>query len=197
MQTLRNEFKADGKKKCTVETRTIVKNQDVKICTPMMAKVCPDSPCEACPVFCQPLKQIWCEDDFKVISFHYLGNGHGFLSLLHHCSFWIASTVPFKIKHPVHHIRTLISLIDVAQRLFFLGKYSRPYAVHAVIKDPTIICFEKNHWKNWVKIEKRGFFSKTSLYGVTKISGPPLVPDPSFIRFWHFFQTLRLFATLR
>ena len=31
-----------------------------------MVKVCPDTPCKTCPVFCQPLKQIWCEDDFKV-----------------------------------------------------------------------------------------------------------------------------------
>ena len=34
-------------------------------------------------------------------------------------------------------------------------------------------------------------------YSVTKIPGPPLVPDPSFIRFGYSFQTLRLFATLR
>ena len=33
---------------------------------------------------------------------------------------------------------TLISLINVALSLLFLGKYSRPYAV---IKDPTFIYF--------------------------------------------------------
>ena len=44
---------------------------------------------------------------------------------------------------------------------------------------------------------EKWLFSKTSLYSVTKIPGPPLVPDPSFIRFWYFFQTLRLFANLR
>ena len=31
--------------------------------------------------------------------------------------------------------------------------------------------------------QKKWLFSKTSLHSVTKISGPPLVPDPSFIRF--------------
>ena len=35
-----------------------------------------------------------------------------------------------------------ISLINVALRLFFFEKYSRPYAV---IKDPSFIHFEKNH----------------------------------------------------
>ena len=40
---------------------------------------------------------------------------------------------------------TLISLINVALRLFLLGKYSRPYAV---TKDPSLIHFRKNNWKN-------------------------------------------------
>ena len=44
---------------------------------------------------------------------------------------------------------------------------------------------------------KKWLFSKATLYSVTKIPGPPLGPDPSYIRFRHFFQTLRLFATLR
>ena len=39
-------------------------------------------------------------------------------------------------------ICTLISLINVGLRLFFLRKYSRPYAV---IPDHTFIFFEKNH----------------------------------------------------
>ena len=50
---------------------------------------------------------------------------------------------------------TRTSLINVALWLFFLGKYSRPYAV---IKDPTFIHFWKKSCKNWVKIEKSGYF---------------------------------------
>ena len=49
----------------------------------------------------------------------------------------------------------LTSLISVAPWLFFWGKYSRPYAV---IKDPTFIHFWKKSCKNWVKIEKSGYF---------------------------------------
>ena len=37
----------------------------------------------------------------------------------------------------IFHIHTLISLINVGLRLFFLRKNSRPYAV---IPDPTVIC---------------------------------------------------------
>ena len=50
--------------------------------------------------------------------------------------------------------------------------------------------------EKWGENKKR-LFSKPSLYSVTKIPGPWLVPDPSFFRFRYFFQTLRLFATLR
>ena len=80
---------------------------------------------------------------------------------------------------------TLISLINVALRLFFLGKYSRPYVD---MKDPMFNYFIKS-FKNWVKIEK------TSLYSVTNIPGRLdqfsfrllayqvliFFPDPSFI----------------
>ena len=48
-------------------------------------------------------------------------------------------------------VPTLISQINVALRLFFLGGYSRPYAV---IKKPLGL------FKNWVKIEKSGYFQK-------------------------------------
>ena len=52
--------------KCNLETQIVTKNQDVKICTPVMEKICPEKPCETCPLFCQAHSQIWCEDDFKV-----------------------------------------------------------------------------------------------------------------------------------
>ena len=78
---------------------------------------------------------------------------------------------------------TLISLINVALRLFFLEKYSRPYVV---IKDPTFICFLKKIIEKSGENRKKWLFSKASLYMVTKIPGPTLVPDPSFIRIIYF-----------
>ena len=56
-----------AKTKCSLESQIVTKNQDVKICTPVMEKICPEKPCETCPLFCQAHSQIWCEDDFKVI----------------------------------------------------------------------------------------------------------------------------------
>ena len=52
---------------------------------------------------------------------------------------------------------TLMSLINVGLRLFFLRKYSRPYAV---IPDPTFIYFWKKSLNIWVKIEKSGYFQQ-------------------------------------
>ena len=53
--------------KCSVEIEVVTKEQHVKICTPKMEKICPEkTPCPTCPIFCQPLNQVWCEDDFKV-----------------------------------------------------------------------------------------------------------------------------------
>ena len=52
--------------KCEVQTEIMAKEQKVKICTPKMDKICPEKPCPTCPIFCQPLNQVWCEDDFKV-----------------------------------------------------------------------------------------------------------------------------------
>ena len=59
---------------------------------------------------------------------------------------------------------TFISLINVALRLFFLGKYSRPYAViqgllldlvlHELFKTLLLFIFEKNHWKIGWKSKK-------------------------------------------
>ena len=80
--------------------------------------------------------------------------------------------------------------LEIQNCLF--GKYSWPYVV---IKDPSFIYFKKIIEKLGVN-RKKWLFSKTFLYSVTNIPGPPLVPDPSFIRFWYVFQTLRLFATL-
>ena len=89
---------------------------------------------------------------------------------------------------------TLISLINVGLRLFFLRIYSRPYTV---IPDPTFVYFWKIIIENLGENRKKWLFSAISLFNLTKISGPPIVPDPSLIRFRYFFQTLRLFATLR
>ena len=52
--------------KCSVQIEVVSKEQRVKICTPKMEKICPEKPCPTCPIFCQPLNQVWCEDDFKV-----------------------------------------------------------------------------------------------------------------------------------
>ena len=52
--------------KCEVQIEVVSKEQQVKICTPKMDKICPETPCPTCPIFCQPLNQVWCEDDFKV-----------------------------------------------------------------------------------------------------------------------------------
>ena len=69
-----------------------------------------------------------------------------------------------------------------------LCSYSRPY----------VYLFLKRIIEKLGENRKKWLFSTTSFYSVTTIPGPPLVPDPSsFIRFWYFFQTLRLFATLR
>ena len=67
-------------------------------------------------------------------------------------------------------------IINVATRLFFLRKYSWPYAV---IKDPSLIYFWKKSWKNWVKIEKNGYFQKLLHIALQK------------------FPALRYFQTLR
>merc|ERR1711862_111959 len=53
--------------KCSVQIEVASKEQRVKICTPKMEKICPEKPCPTCPIFCQPLNQVWCEDDFKVM----------------------------------------------------------------------------------------------------------------------------------
>ena len=55
-----------SRQKCEVQTEVVSKEQRVKICTPKMDKICPEKPCPTCPIFCQPLNQVWCEDDFKV-----------------------------------------------------------------------------------------------------------------------------------
>ena len=52
--------------KCKLHIQIMTKTQDVKICTPKMEKICPEQPCETCPLFCQAHTQIWCEDDYKV-----------------------------------------------------------------------------------------------------------------------------------
>ena len=75
---------------------------------------------------------------------------------------------------------TFISLINVGLRLFFLRKYSRPYAV---IPDSTFIYFLKKIIENLGENRKKWLFSAISLFNLTKIPGPPLVPDPTFIRF--------------
>ena len=80
---------------------------------------------------------------------------------------------------------TLISLINVALWLFFLGKYSRSYAVS---KDPSFIFFLKKIIEKLGENRKKWLFSKASLYSVTKIPGPTLVPDPSFIRIREFYR---------
>ena len=73
---------AEEEEKCKFDKQIITKNQDVKICTPNMVKVCPDQPCETCPLYCQQLKQIWCEDDYKVRRYvHKLVSG-GILRIL-------------------------------------------------------------------------------------------------------------------
>ena len=54
--------------KCSREEETVIKTQNIKICTPVMEKICPDLPCSTCPLFCQSHSQIWCEDDFKVFT---------------------------------------------------------------------------------------------------------------------------------
>ena len=87
----------------------------------------------------------------------------------------------------------LLHLINVALRLFFLGKYSNPTQL---IKTLRLFIFEKIIEK-LCENRKKWLFAKASLYSVTKIPGPTLVLDPSFIRFRYFFQNLRLFATLR
>ena len=68
----------------------------------------------------------------------------------------------------------LISLINVALRLFFLRKYSRPYPV---IKDPSSIYFWKKSLKNWVKIEKSGYFQRI-IYMFYKNSRPSVSSRP-------------------
>ena len=55
---------------------------------------------------------------------------------------------------------TLMSLINVGLRLFFLRKNSRHYAV---IPGPSFIHLKKKSLKIWVKIEKSGNFSTISL----------------------------------
>ena len=60
------ESNVPAKTKCSLESQIVTKNQDVKICTPVMEKICPEKPCETCPLFCQAHSQIWCEDDFMV-----------------------------------------------------------------------------------------------------------------------------------
>ena len=67
-----NEENGDGtqkcQSKCSHEEETVTKTQNIKICTPIMEKICPDQPCSTCPLFCQSHSQIWCEDDFKVFT---------------------------------------------------------------------------------------------------------------------------------
>ena len=61
-----------------------------------------------------------------------------------------------KHAHLPYSICTLISLINEALQLFFLGKNSKPYTV---INDPMFI-FLKKGLKNWVKIETNGYIYK-------------------------------------
>ena len=87
-----------------------------------------------------------------------------------------------------------MSLINVGLRLFFLRKYSRPYAV---IPDPYVYLFFKKIIENLGENRKKWLFSAISLSNLTKIPGPPLVPDPTFIRFLIFFPDPTFICNLR
>ena len=67
------------------------------------------------------------------------------------------NTYSLNLVHELTKVPTLMSLINVELRLFFLRKYSRPYAV---IPDPTFIYFWKKSLKIWVKIETSGYFQQ-------------------------------------
>ena len=83
--------------------------------------------------------------------------------ILHHLK------IPLKCKFPSYNYETKVLRKDFkylsnkrSPATILLGKYSRPYAV---IKDPTFTYFWKKSWKNWVKIEKSGYFQKL-LYSI-------------------------------
>ena len=59
-----------------------------------------------------------------------------------------------------------------------LRSYSRPY----------VYLFLKKIIENFGENRKKWLFSAISLFNLTKIPGPPLVPDPTFIRFLYFFH---------
>ena len=82
--------------------------------------------------------------------------------------------------------------------LTLFRRFMHSYSYLSNKRSPTIILlFLKKIIEKLGENRKDRLFSKASFYNVTKIPGPSLVPDPSFIRFRYFFQTLRLFATLR
>jgi hypothetical protein len=54
-------------RECSNDEKVVTKKQEIKICNPILDKVCPKNPCKTCPMFCRPNKQIWCEDDFQVL----------------------------------------------------------------------------------------------------------------------------------
>ena len=62
--------------------------------------------------------------------------------------------------HSTYILFTVFSLINVALRLFFLGKYSRPYTV---IKDPSFIYFWKKIFEKLGENRKKWLLSKTSI----------------------------------
>ena len=57
---------------CYTVNHEITKDQHVKICNPVFEKECPQETCDNCPLFCQPQKQVWCEDTFQVRPFYIL-----------------------------------------------------------------------------------------------------------------------------
>ena len=54
-----------GVRNCRRKEKNHPFEKKIKICQEQMEKVC-DSPCFNCPTFCQPKKEFWCEDEYKV-----------------------------------------------------------------------------------------------------------------------------------
>jgi hypothetical protein len=76
-------------RECSNDEKVVTKKQEIKICNPILDKVCPKNPCKTCPMFCRPNKQIWCEDDFQVrlfdiLSYHIICPKNNIISFIYH-----------------------------------------------------------------------------------------------------------------